>query len=359
MGKRAALRDLSLALRGAPDPAADWMGVLAMANQALATPQIHAAALAADTLDDLPDEVRTFTADVFARNRARNARLFEQLHDAVAALNGAGIEPVLLKGCALWAALGRPDHFDRLTGDLDLLVRPAEAPRAAAALRMAGFDQVSAYAGPAVHVVAEFGRPQDVGFVDLHQRPPGPPALAEIEDLEARCQSCEWRGLRAKVPDPAAQVFFLVLHDQFHEAGYWRGGLALRHLTDIALLSHGPAGVDWADVDRLAATRLARRALRAELAAAVRIAGANVPPAAWADPWTRLQAARHTAQFLWPATRLPLAGLAMLAELPALIAHRRADAAGRARMFGRQPISLAERLQRLTELVRPPQAGRL
>jgi hypothetical protein len=352
MSRRRALRDLSAALRGEPPADADWMAVLQLANAALVTPQIHAAALRAGALERLPAEVRTFTAEVYARNRERNRRLLDQLADAVGALNAAGIEPVLLKGAALWASLGRPDEFDRMLNDVDLLVRPDQAVPAIEALIAGGFGLANAYPGPEVHVVAELGRATDVGFIDLHQRPPGPPGVAELEDLQRHCRRTEWCGVRAWTPEPAVQAFFLVLHDQFHDGDYWRGGFSLRHLTDIAELSRGPEPLDWGLLHRLAKVRLVENALDAELIAAQRIAGADVPEPILRRRWARLQHARHMAQFTWPLLSLPLAGLGMLSEGVNFAAHKRADAAARLRLFGRpRGRDLAEVLGRLRDIL--------
>ena len=348
MSRHAALRALMAGLRGEPPPACDWMAVLRLANEALVTPQLHAALAASGAIEAVPAEVRTFTAEVFERNRARNRRLLETLAEALGALNAAGIEPVLLKGAALWFAQGAPSPSDRLMNDLDLLVRPAEAERATAALSAADFRVHHAYAGPKVHVVAELARPTDVGFVDLHQRAPGPPGLAEAATAQALLRPVRWRGLRALAPEPAAQVFLLVLHDQFHDGDYWRGGFTLKHLLDIAALAGGPDPVDWERVSRLASTRLARHALEAELAAAAGLAGARVP-AALRSRWGGLQHARHLAQFRWPGLIAPLAALAAVLEAPSLAAHRAADRRDREQLFGESRLSAGpgERLERL------------
>jgi hypothetical protein len=305
--------------------------------------------------------VRRFTAEVFERNRERNRRLLAELGDALGALNAGEVEPVLLKGAALWASLGRPAAFDRMLNDLDLLVAPAEAPRAVVALQTAGFEVLRAHAGPEVHVVAELGRASDVGAIDLHQRPPGPPGLAEVERLRSHCRPLDWRGLRAWVPEPALQVFFLVLHDQFHDGDYWRGGFTLRHLFDIAALTRGAEPVDFDLLDRLARTRLARHALEAELIAAHRIAGAVAPKAVLRRAWPRLQQARQLAQFAWPWLRTPLAALGLASEWPSLAAHRAADQADRRRLFGRPkpPPAWTERLDRLRDIFGGFAAGKI
>ena len=182
MNRQTALTQLSMCFQGQVPPGADWMAMLDLANRSLATAQLCTAVMASSSAGALPDDVRVFLLDVQSRNRERNRRLVQQLKDALRALNAVGIEPVLLKGIALWAS--RPDEvFDRILADIDLLVRGTEVDRAVGALRDAGFALTARYPGNDVHVVAELGRPDDVGLIDLHQRPPGPPGLAEIDNL--------------------------------------------------------------------------------------------------------------------------------------------------------------------------------
>src|SRR5215510_2152960 len=235
MNRLTALSQLSACLQGRLPPDADWMAMLDLANRSLATAQLCAAVMNSSEASSIPEDVRTFLLDVRSRNRERNRRLIAQLTDALRALDAVGIEPVLLKGIGLWAS--RPEEpFDRILADIDLLVRGSEVERAIRALRNAGFGLTARYPGNDVHVVAELARPEDVGLIDLHQRPPGPPGFAEIENLEAYCLPVTVNGLRAMRPVTTLQLFFLVLHDQFHDGDYWRGGFDLRHLVDIASL---------------------------------------------------------------------------------------------------------------------------
>jgi hypothetical protein len=358
MARRRALADLCAALNGAPRTDADWMAVLWLANGALVTPQLHAAAERAGTLDDLPEEVRTFTAEVWRRNRERNRRLLAQLDEALAALNAVGVEPVLLKGAAIWASLGRPAAFDRMMNDLDLLVRPDEVARALEGLQATGFPVVHRYEGADLHVIAERGRPSDVGVIDLHQRAPGPPGLAETPDLTELADVVEWNGVRARLPQPAVQAWFLVLHDQIHDGDYWRGGFALRHLLDLAMLAEG---IDWGRLRGFARTRLAAHVLDAQLVAAHRLAGAAIPDSVRRSAWARLQYARHMAQFCWPALAAPLAAAGAASETFALLEHRRVNRADRRRLFGAQDrrMTPAERLDRLRYILGGLAAGKL
>jgi hypothetical protein len=278
----------------------EWMSVLELANKALVTPQIYSAALQTGTVSQMPAEVRTFLHEVWRRNRERNRRLFIQLREALSALNSVGIEPTLLKGAAQWAALGRPPEHDRILTDLDLLVSAEDAAAAVSALEAAGFATRGRYDEPSSYVAAELARPDDVGLIDLHRRPPGPEGLARAAmALPGQTMRVSWDGVRAKAPSPALQVFLLVLHDQFQDGGYWRGEFVLRHLLEIAALSRQPGGVDWSVVAKLAPTRLVRNATDAQLLAAATICGALAPKTA-RRPWVRLQHARLRAQFGWP-----------------------------------------------------------
>ncbi len=137
-------------------------------------------------------------------------------------------------------------------------------------------------------------------MIDLHWRPPGPEYLSVAAMAFPRqTLRVAWDGVRARAPSPALQVFLMVLHDQFHDGGYWRGEFSFRHLLEIAALSRRPGAVDWSVVETLARPRLVRNATDAQLLAARRMCGALIPRTA-ERPWIQLQHARRCAQFGWP-----------------------------------------------------------
>jgi hypothetical protein len=269
MDRRRTLRELAEGLRGAPPPGCDWTAVVDLANQSLTTPQLAAAV--AGAADPPPQSIAAFLDEVRRRNRERNSRLWRQLMDALEALNRRGVTPVALKGAALWLWSG--GTTDRLLSDLDLLVAPEEADLAIEALAAAGFQAGPRRAGPLVHVVSELGRPQDPGGLDLHQRPPGPPGLIDAAGLHARYRLMEVEGRTVRAPDPATQILHLVLHDQFHDGDFWRGGFDLRHSWDIAALAADLTGGDRAWMRQAAGTDLVRTALDAQLLSAERLSG--------------------------------------------------------------------------------------
>lgn len=350
MDRLRALGDLMRALRGTPPADCDWDAMLALANQSLVTPQL--AASLDGYREALPRRVAAFLDDVRARNAERNRRLWRLLHEAVGALAGAGIVPVLLKGAAFRASLAADAPFDRLLSDIDLLVAPSEVEAGLAALSAAGFGVAARYPGAAVHVVAELGRPQDPGFIDLHQRAPGPPGLSDGAGLARRRRTILVGGHAAAVPDPASQILYLLLHDQFHDGGYWRGGFDLRHLIDIAALAPGLSAADWDWLDRACGTALARSALDAMLLSVERLLGDRVSP--WpAGRRARWSYRRWMLQYRFPRLRLPLAALAVVADAGRLRAHRHADRSGRARFMKEEgEMTWAERLGRTRRILR-------
>lgn len=362
MNNRAALAQLTACLRGEIPAAADWAAILMLANRALITAQLYAAIVRANATQHLPDDAHSFLREVFDRNRERNRRLSAQLSDGLRALNDAGIEPVLLKGAAVWASCGRGLEFNRILADIDLLVRPIEVEPALAALINAGFECVKKYPGNKEHVVAELGRPTDVGFLDLHQRLPGPRAIAEIPDLHAHCSGTIWEEGRAKIPDPAIQIFCLSLHDHFHDQDYWRGGFDLRHLLDIAALCKAPGGVDWLQLEKWCRTSLVRNGLEAQLIAAERLVDAAVPARFVRRQWTQIHHRRHMWQFAYPALAVPLGFLGLAAEGPNFFAHHLVKLAvqrglidAKADASGPRLVRLRRRVRRIRKMVsRPP-----
>jgi Uncharacterised nucleotidyltransferase len=351
MNRRKALAQLTGCLRGELPAAPDWAAILMLANRALVTAQLYEALARSGAAPSLPDDVHGFLREVSERNRERNRRLSHQLTEALQALNDAGIEPILLKGAAVWASSGRGLTFNRILSDLDLLVKPVEVERALDALAKAGFPCVARHSWRESHAVATLGRPTDVGHIDLHQRPPGPLGIADIRDVDSFCTQISWFGARARVPAPALQILYLVLHDQFHDGDYWRGGFDLRHLIDIAELSRAPQPVDWLMLDALCKTSLVRNVLRTQLLAVEQFLGAAVPPDFINGRWVRFQHQRHMWQFAYPGISAPLALVGMATEWTNLLAHRALNEIHRREALGPKTVAAGTMLARAASKV--------
>jgi hypothetical protein len=351
---------LAEGLRGRAPPERLWRPVLDLANRGLVTARL---AQALDGASGVPAPVADFLVDVLDRNRRRNDALCGQLAEAVQALNAAGVTPVLLKGAAGLVTRGWVRRHGRILCDLDILVRPAEVEAALRALTGLGYGAFRRQQGQDPHAVAELARSGDRASIDLHQRPPGPPGMAEIADLRERASLVETAGGgRALIPDGASQLYLLVLHDQFHDGDYWSGRLNLRHLLDIGDLVQD-RDTDWARLDGLVGTAVVRNALNTELIDAAWLTGVRLPEASGRGFWPRLQHRRRLIQVACPALMLPLAAATTLYEAPNLVAHRREIRRGRRRLFSEAPQRLAlgplaDRLVRFKDIFLTPVAGK-
>jgi len=352
------LKALARAIQGRLPEDAEWNGVLELANRSLITPRL---AFCVAHLC-LPADVDAFLQDVLTRNRHRNQRLRAQLERAVLQLNRRNITPVLLKGSAALLCPDGPRRDGRMLCDLDILVRPDEVDDAILALEAGGYTLVSRRRGSDLHAVAELMRDGEHAMIDLHQRPPGPPGMAEVSELNRRCSTEAFGGgAVALLPCPTLQLFFLVLHDQFHDGDYWSGRLNPRHLLDAADLLSGAEGVDWLYLDSLVETSVVRNALETLLIDAHWLTGAMPPAPRLRRLWPRLQHWRRLQQVSRPAWMIPFAVATGLCEGANLAGHGRANRAGRQRLFGREGAddAPANRWSRMRDIFGAAGAGKL
>lgn len=319
MNRGRALTQITSLLRGGMPRDTDWPALLTLANEALITPALYARI----EHQALPDDVRTFLAQVRARNRERNASLTGTMAEACALLNRAGVEPVLLKGAALRALVGER-AADRMTSDIDLLVQPCEFDAALGALLRAGFEITEDKRNLTRHPIVAVGRVQDAGGIDLHQRAPGGEIVSRVRE---RCAPAEFLGAQVRIPPPELQVLISVWHDQWHEGRFWRGGFHLRHLMDIALLADEP-GIDWRAVYAMCDGGAQRLAVRTQAMAARRIVDAHVPDEAISGAWTAFSYQRQRLQYVWPMVNEPLRRIGLTREMWRPLSQRMTRRAG-------------------------------
>lgn len=184
----------------------------------------------------------------------RMRHLETRLDDSLAALEGAGVDGLLLKGAAL-AVTVYGSFTRRPMSDLDVLVRPGEAERAVPALLAAGWSPVEAqgleefYRGHHHLPALEDARGTGVQL-ELHTALffEGHPFRFSPEDIWARAERIDVRGLPAFVPSIHDQLLHLCLHfawSHMMSTGGWR---SFRDLN--ALL--GTGRVRWPEFTRLA-----------------------------------------------------------------------------------------------------------
>jgi hypothetical protein len=152
--------------------AGEWPAVIAAADRHRLLPALAAALADLGLLQAPPSEVAELLAAVRAANTERNQRLAAGLAEAVAALNRAGIEPVLLKGAIRLVDGLYPDPGWRMMNDLDLLAPPGRAAETFAVLQGLGYRTGKADAAlPAGHHHLPLLRQTRTGVaIEVHDR---------------------------------------------------------------------------------------------------------------------------------------------------------------------------------------------
>lgn len=295
-----ALSHLCQCLQGSPPKIIDWMSVISLANETLTTPALQV--LIERCPDDIPEDVRLYLSEIFDRNLARNDRLAAQLTEAIAALNDDGITPVLLKGSAMLAARPRLMMGRRLISDLDVLVSADEIDRALHCLDRLGYRIHFQTPTGAAKRYVDLKRPDDVGMIDLQQRPPGHRFFYNGSgDVRQHCRLLE-HGT-AYVPSATYHALMLIIHDQFQDADYWVGKIDLRHLLDLRDLASGSDRIDWQQLASLTHGHLARNAIETQLVTLRALLGVDIPDAMLRRLMPRLQHRRRVLQARMPTLR--------------------------------------------------------
>jgi hypothetical protein len=263
-GYNHALLPLCDCLCGRISRRADWKAIIALANHTWTTPSLIACVRQHRAL--LPEDVVTYVQELHDRNEIRNERLNAQLEEAVLALNGVGIIPLLIKGAAMLATSQPSVRALRLMSDLDLIVRPDEIDAAKKGLAAIGYSVDYEADGRQTKRYADLKRSSDVGMIDLHQQLPGHSFFQQTpEELQPHLHVIHLGAATALVPSPALRALVLVVHDQFQDYDYWAGRIDLRHLLDLRELLTAPDSLQWDGLMAMVSGTLARNAVETRL----------------------------------------------------------------------------------------------
>ncbi len=304
-----------------------WNGeeIIRIASDETVLPSLYGPLLRLGLVESVPAGVSDFLQAYRDLNRGRNTQILHELEEIGVALNGIGIEPVLLKGLAYLLTDIYPDRADRFLLDIDLLTAPAEAEAAFRQLLASGYqtetDRPTVLARdyhlpPLVH-------PSKVR-VELHQELGlgSIPGLLPEACVRSESTPVTLGRARVRIPRPEHLLIHLVAHSQLHHGYDQRIWPPLRSLYDLHLLHrHFGDALNWPEVFRCFRRAGCLGILQTHLLQVRQVLGSDLPigplslwtrlrwlrrRALWAAPWLRWVDPR----FLYKALlgpRLPLA----------------------------------------------------
>lgn len=281
------LRLVTSMLQGHLPEVEDWPTVIETANRAWLSPALFVALKRTGRLEEIPPHVRDYLSFLHDRNYERNSRLRGQLIEAVSALNDLNIEPILLKGAINLFSADDEALGARMISDLDLSIDPFEMSQASTALMGLGYQSTG--------IAREMVRPDDVGMLELHDRPSGRSAPYLSDDLLASSTSAERFGAVARIPNAESRALHLIVHDLIKEQDYWSLKIELRHLHDLAELMRSSEWRGWEKLCAGLSGGPARKALILQAAALEDLFGAEIPPELRPGTMARL---RHAARLV-------------------------------------------------------------
>ncbi|MFK8035752.1 MAG: nucleotidyltransferase family protein [Hyphomicrobiales bacterium] len=236
-------------------PSLDWRDPTLVRDSSTLAPAIWNA-LSDETRQTYGDALVPFEAASLL-NGERNAEIKVQLSRVVAALNRAGIEPLLIKGAShiltdLW-----PDPSARLVADIDMLIRPDQIETAVtvledlAGLRLKerldpGFVPFSKHLAP---IVGAGG----VAPIEIHhsiyRKKFG--AIAPPDEIWDRAQVINVDRNRAWILSPTDQVLVALMHGFAGSGTYIAPSMHLRDWLDIHFLAERHrSDINWAWIER-------------------------------------------------------------------------------------------------------------
>lgn len=232
----------------------------------------------------MPNSVATRLRHSYTQAAA--AHLLQQacLRTLLDSLMAEGISPIVLKGMPLAESL-YPDPALRQAGDIDLMLRPSETPRAERILESLGYIQAgdrelqNTYKDHHHHL-APYVHQSLPSVVELHSHilRPSSAWLMDSGALWDRVRASSTSGASHLLLAPEDQLLHLCVHF-YNDRRLARSG-GLLHLCDIALFLERKSGeVDWDEFADRVLRHCPGNAVYTSLYCAAAIGGASPPEA--------------------------------------------------------------------------------
>ncbi len=232
--------------------AADWEGVVGIANSYFLASALWAGLEQKGLLPEVEPELRGYLRAMYEFNTQRNRELLAQVEEVTALLNEVGLQPLLMKGAAALLSPG-PTPGARFMMDLDLWVEPEKIEIAAEALLRAGygFEKEQHHYTADSHHLPGLLRPGAAGKVELHRRLLSGRGLGKqlAEGVEMEVVALA-NGARARVMTPVFALLHNIIHSEVSHGAHRLHYLDLRQMTNFAWLM-SQHDVEWESLEGL------------------------------------------------------------------------------------------------------------
>lgn len=222
----------------------------------------------------VPADIQERLRRQFRSNAARSMQMTSELLRIVQAMQAAQVPLVPYKGPLLASALFN-DLTLRQCYDLDLLVPPAEVPRALEVLEALGYPPPANAGGALPKDNSQFAllHPEHHTIVELHWllAPPRHAYAFDVEAMQARRETVNVCGVPLETFGAEDLMVLLCTHGVKH---FWR---RLHWLVSVAELWRARPGLDWALVLDEADRLHGRRAVLLALHLSESLLGATLP----------------------------------------------------------------------------------
>jgi hypothetical protein len=235
----------------------DWDLLVALASEHMVTPALAGPVA---RLATAPVQASQYFSAIHDLNARRNEVVLDSLVRILSGLHEVGIEPVLLKGAAslIDGLYGHP--AERIVGDIDLLVPPAQIDAAASRLHALDYREPEPDVPPRRSWIRHFSEhiPRlthtETGVaVEIHRVLVKPPleSMLPAAAVLARARLVSWNDGEVYLPCPTDRVIHHIVHDQLKHQNFAKRRTELRQLRELACLTTRYAdAIDWPEVER-------------------------------------------------------------------------------------------------------------
>jgi hypothetical protein len=282
-----------------------WQLVRNMANHYRVSSSLCVGLRTKELIHHLPEELRDYLIQSYEAVSRRDSRLRRQAIEIIAALNNAGIEPILLKGIAYLFSHTIEPLRAREMADIDLLVPPDNLSEAVEILITLGYRETQStvtnyhehhHWNPLVR-----GR-KDV-TVEIHSAPvlTTLSGILSTEQVWARCRPVEAEKFTAHVLCPTDRALLNILHSEIAHERHAFGQISLRDLHELTWMNetHGNE-LAWRDISATMERHGASKILRAYVHLASKLFGMPLSQEIGLNYRSAVHLFRCQATLMWP-----------------------------------------------------------